>query len=181
MRTQNPTRFVYERCVAALESGTRGYAFASGMATTSAVLELLDSGDYVVAMDGPHGGSHRVFERVRRRSAGLDFSFIDLTDAAAFEAAITPKTRMAWIEAKTIPMLKTVDIEVISTMARRRGLTLVADNTIASFASPRLQRPLQLGAGIALYSVTKYLNAHPEHGRWHRGGGGGRGFAVGHG
>ncbi len=158
-RTQNPTRFAYERCVAALEGGTRGYAFASGMAATSTVLELLDSGDHVVAMDDLYGGSYRLFERVRRRSAGLDFSFVDLTDVAAFEASITPKTRMVWIETPTNPMLKIVDIEAVSVVARRHGLLVVVDNT---FASPMLQRPLALGADIVVHSATKYLNGHSD-------------------
>src|SRR5690606_13064353 len=144
-RTQNPTRFAYERCVAALEGGVRGFAFASGMAATSTVLELLDSGDHVVAMDDLYGGSYRLFERVRRRSAGLDFSFVDLTDLAAFEAAITPRTRMVWIETPTNPMLKVVDIAAVAGVARRHGLLVVVDNT---FASPMLQRPLELGAHL---------------------------------
>ncbi|MCD7099176.1 cystathionine gamma-synthase [Stenotrophomonas sp. MMGLT7] len=158
-RTQNPTRFAYERCVAALEGGSRGYAFASGMAATSTVIELLDSGDHVVAMDDLYGGSFRLFERVRRRSAALDFSFVDLTDPAAFEAAITAKTRMVWIETPTNPMLKIVDIAAIAAIARRRGLIVVVDNT---FASPMLQRPLQLGADIVVHSATKYLNGHSD-------------------
>jgi len=158
-RTHNPTRFAYERCVAALEGGTRGYAFASGMAATSTVLELLDSGSHVIAMDDIYGGSYRLFERVRRRSAGLDFSFVDLTDAAAFEAAIRPDTRMVWIETPTNPMLKIVDIEAISRIARKRGLIVVVDNT---FATPILQRPLELGADIVVHSATKYLNGHSD-------------------
>jgi len=158
-RTHNPTRFAYERCVAALEGGSRGFAFASGMAATSTVLELLDSGDHVVAMDDLYGGSYRLFERVRRRSAGLDFSFADLTDLAAFEAAITPKTRMVWIETPTNPMLKIVDIAAVAEIARKRGLLVVVDNT---FASPVLQRPLQLGAHLAVHSATKYLNGHSD-------------------
>lgn len=158
-RTQNPTRFAYERCVAALEGGSRGYAFASGMAATSTVIELLDSGDHVVAMDDLYGGSFRLFERVRRRSAALDFSFVDLTDPAAFEAAITARTRMVWIETPTNPMLKIVDIAAVAAIARRRGLIVVVDNT---FASPMLQRPLQLGADIVVHSATKYLNGHSD-------------------
>lgn len=158
-RTQNPTRFAYERCVAALEGGTRGYAFASGMAATSTVLELLDTGDHVVAMDDLYGGSYRLFERVRRRSAGLDFSLVDLTDLAAFEAAITVKTRMVWIETPTNPMLKIVDIPAVVEVARRHGLLVVVDNT---FASPVLQRPLELGADIVVHSATKYLNGHSD-------------------
>jgi len=158
-RTHNPTRFAYERCVASLEGGTRGFAFASGMAATSTVIELLDSGDHVVAMDDLYGGSFRLFERVRRRSAALDFSFVDLTDVAAFEAAITPKTKMVWIETPTNPMLKIVDIAAIATVARRHGLIVVVDNT---FASPMLQRPLALGADIVVHSATKYLNGHSD-------------------
>ena len=158
-RTHNPTRFAYERCVATLEGGSRGYAFASGMAATSTVLELLDSGDHVIAMDDIYGGTYRLFERVRRRSAGLDFSFVDLTDAAAFEAAIRPETKMVWIETPTNPMLKIVDIEAVSAIARKRGLRVVVDNT---FASPILQRPLQLGADLVMHSATNYLNGHSD-------------------
>ncbi|WP_066093661.1 cystathionine gamma-synthase [Xanthomonas massiliensis] len=158
-RTQNPTRFAYERCVATLEGGSRGFAFASGMAATSTVVELLDSGDHVIAMDDLYGGSFRLFERVRRRSAGLDFSFVDLTDPAAFEAAIRPATKMVWIETPTNPMLKIVDIAAIAAIAHRHGLLVVVDNT---FASPMLQRPLQLGADIVVHSATKYLNGHSD-------------------
>ncbi|OAX54108.1 cystathionine gamma-synthase [Xanthomonas graminis] len=158
-RTHNPTRFAYERCVAALEGGSRGFAFASGMAATSTVMELLDSGSHVVAMDDLYGGSYRLFERVRRRTAALDFSFVDLTDPAAFSAAITSKTRMVWIETPTNPMLKIVDIAAIAAIARQHGLLVVVDNT---FASPMLQRPLELGADIVVHSATKYLNGHSD-------------------
>ncbi|WP_447896425.1 cystathionine gamma-synthase [Stenotrophomonas acidaminiphila] len=158
-RTHNPTRFAYERCVAALEGGSRGYAFASGMAATSTVIELLDAGSHVVAMDDIYGGSFRLFERVRRRTAALDFSFVDLADPGAVEAAITPLTKMVWIETPTNPMLKIVDIAAVATIARRHGLIVVVDNT---FASPMLQRPLQLGADIVVHSATKYLNGHSD-------------------
>ena len=158
-RTHNPTRFAYERCVAALEGGSRGFAFASGMAATSTVLELLDSGAHVVAMDDLYGGSYRLFERVRRRSAGLDFSFVDMTDLAALEAAITPKTRMLWVETPTNPMLKVVDLQAVCAIARRHGVLTVVDNT---FASPILQRPLEHGADLVLHSATKYLNGHSD-------------------
>ena len=158
-RSHNPTRFAYERCVAALEGGTRGYAFASGMAATSTVLELLDSGSHVIAMDDVYGGTYRLFERVRRRSAGLDFSWVDLSDAAAFEAAIRPDTRLVWIETPTNPLLKLVDVEQISSIARKHGLIVVVDNT---FASPILQRPLELGAHLVMHSATKYLNGHSD-------------------
>jgi cystathionine gamma-lyase len=158
-RTHNPTRFAWERCVAALEGGTRGFAFASGLAATSTILELLDSGDHVVAMDDLYGGSYRLFERVRRRSAGLDFSFVDLTDPAAFEAAITPKTKLVWVETPTNPLLKIVDLRAISAIARKHGVRMVVDNT---FASPILQRPLEHGADIVMHSATKYLNGHSD-------------------
>ena len=158
-RTHNPTRFAYERCVAALEGGSRGYAFASGMAASSTLLELLDSGSHVIAMDDIYGGTYRLFERVRRRTANLDFSFIDLTDLAAFEAAIRPETKMVWIETPTNPMLKIVDIEAVCAIARKHGLRVVVDNT---FASPILQRPLSLGADIVMHSATKYLNGHSD-------------------
>ena len=158
-RTHNPTRFAYERCVAGLEGGSRGFAFASGMAATATLLELLDSGDHVVAMDDLYGGSFRLFERVRRRSAGLDFSFVDMTDPAAFEAALTAKTKLVWIETPTNPLLKIVDIAAISAIARRHGALVVVDNT---FASPILQRPLEHGADIVMHSATKYLNGHSD-------------------
>jgi cystathionine gamma-lyase len=158
-RTHNPTRFAYERCVAALEGGSRGFAFASGMAATSTLLELLDTGDHVIAMDDIYGGTYRLFERVRKRSAGLDFSFVDLTDLSAFEAAIRPQTKLVWVETPTNPMLKIVDIEAVCAIARKRGLRVVVDNT---FASPILQRPLQLGADIVMHSATKYLNGHSD-------------------
>jgi cystathionine gamma-lyase len=158
-RSHNPTRFAYERCVAALEGGSRGFAFASGLAATSTILELLDAGSHVIAMDDVYGGTYRLFERVRRRSAGLDFSWIDLTDPAAFEAAIRPETRMVWIETPTNPLLKLVDIARIAEIARKRGLIVVVDNT---FCSPILQRPLELGAHIVMHSATKYLNGHSD-------------------
>ncbi|PZO61848.1 MAG: cystathionine gamma-synthase [Pseudoxanthomonas suwonensis] len=158
-RTHNPTRFAYERCVAALEGGSRGFAFASGMAATSTVLELLDSGDHVIATDDLYGGSYRLFERVRRRSARLDFSFVDLSDPQAFADAIRTGTRMVWIETPTNPLLKLVDIAAIAAIARQRGILVVVDNT---FASPILQRPLLLGADIVMHSATKYLNGHSD-------------------
>ena len=158
-RSHNPTRFAYERCVAALEGGTRGFAFASGLAATSTILEMLDSGSHVIAMDDVYGGTYRLFERVRRRSAGLDFSWVDLTDPAAFEAAIRPETKMVWIETPTNPLLKLVDIEKIASIARKRGLIVVVDNT---FCSPMIQRPLELGAHIVMHSATKYLNGHSD-------------------
>ena len=158
-RGHNPTRFAFEQCVADLESGGAGFAFASGMAAASTVLELLGPGDHVLAMDDLYGGTYRLFERVRRRSAGLDFSYVDLTDPAAVEAAIRPNTRMIWVESPTNPMLKLVDLEAVAAIGRRRGIITVADNT---FASPWVQRPLELGFDLVLHSVTKYLNGHSD-------------------
>ncbi len=158
-RTHNPTRFAYERCVAGLEGGSRGFAFASGLAASSTILELLDTGSHVICMDDVYGGTFRLFERVRRRTAGLDFSFVDLTDIAALEAAIRPNTRMLWVETPTNPMLKIVDLQAVSAVARKHGLLVVADNT---FASPILQRPLEHGADIVMHSATKYLNGHSD-------------------
>ena len=158
-RSHNPTRFAWERCVADLEGGSRGFAFASGLAATSTILELLDSGSHVICADDVYGGSYRLFERVRRRSAGLDFSFIDLADPAALDAAIRPETRMVWIETPTNPTLKLVDIAAVAERARKRGLLVVVDNT---FCSPMVQRPLELGAHMVMHSATKYLNGHSD-------------------
>ena len=158
-RTQNPTRMAWERCVADLEGGVAGFAFASGMAATATVLDLLDSGSHVIAMDDLYGGSYRLFERVRRRSAGLDFSFIDLNDASALKAALKPNTRMIWAETPTNPMLKLVDLKKISAFAKKHGLLLAVDNT---FCSPMVQRPIEFGADIVVHSATKYLNGHSD-------------------
>jgi len=158
-RTQNPTRGAYEACVADLEGGVAGFAFASGMAATATVLELLDSGDHVIAMDDLYGGSYRLFERVRRQSSGLRFDYIDMSDASLFEAAVRAETRMVWIETPTNPTLKIVDIAAIAEKARRHNLIVVVDNT---FASPMLQRPLELGAHVVVHSATKYLNGHSD-------------------
>ena len=158
-RSHNPTRFAYERCVAALEGGTRGFAFASGSAATATILDLLDSGSHVIAMDDVYGGTYRLFERVRRRSAGLDFSWVDLTNPKAFEAAIRPETKLVWIETPTNPLLKLVDIAQIAAIARKCGLIVVVDNT---FSSPILQRPLEHGAHLVMHSATKYLNGHSD-------------------
>lgn len=158
-RTQNPTRMAYERCVADLEGGKAGFAFASGLAAAATVLDLLDSGSHVIAMDDLYGGTYRLFERVRRRSAGLDFTFIDLNDAAALKAALKPNTRMIWAETPTNPMLKLVDLTKVGAFARKHGLILVVDNT---FSSPMLQRPLEHGAHLVLHSATKYLNGHSD-------------------
>src|SRR5690606_38110742 len=158
-RTINPTRGAWERCIADLESGVRGFAFASGMAATATLLELLDAGSHIVAMDDLYGGTFRLFERVRRRSANLDISFVDLADPAALEAAVRPQTRVIWIETPTNPLLKLVDIERVARFGRERGVLTVVDNT---FASPWVQRPLELGADIVMHSATKYLNGHSD-------------------
>jgi cystathionine gamma-lyase len=158
-RTQNPTRMAYERCVADLEGGAAGYAFASGLAAASTVLDLLDAGSHVIAMDDLYGGTYRLFEKVRRRSAGLDFTFIDLNDKQALKAAIKPNTRMIWAETPTNPMLKLVDLAMLGEFARKHGLILVVDNT---FCSPMLQRPIEHGAQLVLHSATKYLNGHSD-------------------
>src|SRR5690554_1651164 len=158
-RSQNPTRFAWERAVANLESGSKGLAFASGMAATSTVLELLDSGDHVVAMDDLYGGSFRLFNSVRNRSAGLKFSFVDLQNPEALKAALLPETRMVWVETPTNPMLRIVDIAAIAEITHAHGALLVVDNT---FASPMLQRPIEMGADIVVHSATKFLNGHSD-------------------
>ncbi|MGR4865500.1 trans-sulfuration enzyme family protein [Caulobacter sp. LARHSG274] len=158
-RSHNPTRFAFERCIADLESGTAGFAFASGLAAASTILEVLDSGAHVIASDDLYGGSFRLFDKVRRRSAGLEFSFVDMGDVAAIEAAIRPNTRMIWVETPTNPMLRLADLAAIAALAKARGLITVADNT---FASPFVQRPLELGFDIVMHSATKYLNGHSD-------------------
>jgi cystathionine gamma-lyase len=158
-RTQNPTRFAFERCIADLEGGSAAFAFASGMAAMATILELLDTGDEIVASDDLYGGAYRLFEGVRKRSAGLKTVFADLTDLTAVEAAITPRTRMIWVETPTNPTLKLVDLEAVAAIARRRGLIAVADNT---FATPFVQRPLESGFDIVVHSTTKYLNGHSD-------------------
>jgi cystathionine gamma-lyase len=158
-RTQNPTRQALERCMADLESGRFGFSFSSGMAATGTILELIDSGSHVVAMDDIYGGTTRLFERVRRRSAGLDFTFVDLTDPSALQQAVKDNTRMIWIESPSNPMLKIVDLRAVTSFAKDRGILVVADNT---FATPSLQRPLEFGCDIVMHSVTKFLNGHSD-------------------
>ena len=158
-RSHNPTRFAYERCVAALEGGRQGYAFASGLAGTATILDLLDSGSHVIAMDDVYGGTYRLFERVRRGSAGLDFSWIDLNDLDALAAAIKPNTRLLWIETPTNPTLKLVDLARTIAFAKQHGLWVAVDNT---FCSPAVQRPLEFGADLVMHSATKYLNGHSD-------------------
>ncbi|WP_309629114.1 cystathionine gamma-synthase [Brevundimonas sp.] len=158
-RGKNPTREAFEACIADLEGGVQGFGFASGMAATSTALELLDAGSHIVTGDDLYGGSWRLFERVRRRSMGLDFSYVDLSDVGAVEAAITPKTKMLWVETPTNPLMKLADIAALSQVAKAHGLLLVVDNT---FATPWSQQPLALGADIVMHSATKYLNGHSD-------------------
>ncbi len=158
-RGKNPTREAFEACIADLEGGTHGFGFASGMAATSTALELLDAGSHIVTGDDLYGGSWRLFERVRRRSMGLDFSYVDMSDLGAVEAAITDKTRMIWVETPTNPLIKLADIAALSKIAKARGLLLVVDNT---FATPFCQLPISLGADIVMHSATKYLNGHSD-------------------
>jgi cystathionine gamma-lyase len=158
-RSHNPTRWAYERCIAALESGTHGFSFASGMATTATVLELLDAGSHVVALDDLYGGTRRLFERVRRRSAGLRFTYIPFAHTEELEQALQPDTRMIWVESPSNPLLKLVDLEAVAAIARKRNLISVIDNT---FASPWVQRPLEFGFDLVVHSATKYLNGHSD-------------------
>ncbi len=158
-RSQNPTRNAYERCLADLESGGHGFAFASGMAAIATVLELLDAGSHILAMDDLYGGSFRLFDDVRRRSAALSFTFADLSDPVTLSAAIRPETRMIWVETPTNPMLTVVDLAAVARLTKDKRILLVVDNT---FASPYLQRPLEYGADIVVHSATKYLNGHSD-------------------
>jgi cystathionine gamma-lyase len=158
-RTKNPTRSAWERCIADLESGVRGFAFASGMAATSTLIELLDAGSHVVAMNDLYGGTFRLFERVRKRSANLNVTYADLSDTGVLGTVVRPETKMIWIETPTNPTLRLVDIAFAAEFARKRGILTVVDNT---FASPWVQRPLELGADIVVHSATKYLNGHSD-------------------
>jgi cystathionine gamma-lyase len=158
-RSHNPTRWAFERCVADLESGAQAYAFASGMAAIATVLELLPAGSHVVASDDLYGGTYRLFERVRRQSAALRFTFVDLSDTAAVHKAITSETKMLWVETPSNPLLKLADLPALAKLAQESSLIAVADNT---FASPFVQRPLELGFDIVVHSTTKYLNGHSD-------------------
>ena len=158
-RGKNPTREAFEACINDLEGGVQAFGFGSGMAATSTALELLDAGSHIVTGDDLYGGSWRLFERVRRRSMGLDFSYVDMADVAAVEAAITDRTRMLWVETPTNPMMKLADIAALSAVAKARGLLLVVDNT---FATPWSQQPIALGADVVMHSATKYLNGHSD-------------------
>jgi cystathionine gamma-lyase len=158
-RSHNPTRWTFERCVADLEGGVQAFAFASGLAAISTVLELLDSGAHVIASDDLYGGTFRLFERVRTRSAGTRFSFVDLANLVAVRAAIRPETKLLWVETPSNPLLKLADLAALARIAREHGLIAVADNT---FASPYVQRPLELGFDVVVHSTTKYLNGHSD-------------------
>ena len=158
-RSINPTRLAYEKCIADLESGSRGFAFASGLSAMATVLEVLDSGSHIIASDDLYGGTFRLFDRVRRRSANLDFTYVDLTDAKDVERAIKPNTRMVWIETPSNPLLKLIDLDAIAKIARKRKLISVSDNT---FATPWIQRPIESGFDIVVHSATKYLNGHSD-------------------
>jgi cystathionine gamma-lyase len=158
-RTRNPTRDALQAALANLEGGAAAFAFASGMAATATLLELLDAGSHIIAMHDLYGGSYRLFENVRRRSAGLEVSFVDLSDSAALEAALRPNTRLVWVETPTNPLLKLVDLTAVARSAHQRGLIAVCDNT---FATPFMQRPLEHGFDIVVHSTTKYLNGHSD-------------------
>jgi cystathionine gamma-lyase len=158
-RSHNPTRWALERCVADLEGGAQAFAFASGLAAIATTLELADAGAHIIAGDDMYGGSYRLFERVRKRSAGLQFSYVDFTNPENLLGALRPDTRMVWVETPTNPMLKLADLQAIGKICRTRGIIAVADNT---FASPRVQRPLESGFDIVVHSTTKYLNGHSD-------------------
>jgi cystathionine beta-lyase/cystathionine gamma-synthase len=158
-RTKNPTRSAYEKCVADLESGKQGYAFASGMAAIATILEVLKPGDHIIAMDDLYGGTYRLLEGVRKRSAGLKVSFVDLSDTSLIQAVIRPETKMIWAETPTNPMLKLVNLSDVAAIAKKNKLISVLDNT---FATPIIQRPLEHGFDIVVHSATKYLNGHSD-------------------
>jgi cystathionine gamma-lyase len=158
-RTQNPTRMAFERCIADLEGGSRGLAFASGLAAISTTLDCLDHASHIIAVDDLYGGSRRLFERVRKRSAGHDITYLDLADAGVIEAEIRPNTRLIWIETPTNPLLKLVDLERVAAIAKKHGIWAAADNT---FASPYVQNPLEYGFDLVVHSTTKYLNGHSD-------------------
>ena len=157
-RTQNPTRSALEACIAALEDGQYGLAFASGMAAETAILSLLSAGDHIVSCDDLYGGTYRIFERVMRRY-NVDTSYVPVGDIAAYEKAIQPNTKMIWLETPTNPLLRLVDIAAVAKIAHKHDLLVVVDNT---FASPYFQQPLNLGADIIIHSTTKYINGHSD-------------------
>jgi cystathionine gamma-lyase len=158
-RTRNPTRDALQAALANLENGTAAFAFASGMAASATIVELLEANSHIVASQDLYGGSYRLFEKIRKRTAGLEVSFVDLAQPAGFEAAIRPNTRMVWMESPTNPMLNLIDLAAVAQLARKRGILSVCDNT---FATPYIQRPLELGVDIVMHSATKYLNGHSD-------------------
>lgn len=162
-RSHNPTRWAWERNVADLEGanvgGAAAFAFASGLAAIATVLELVPAGSHVISGDDVYGGTFRLFDKVRRESAGHRFSYVDLTDLQNLRAAITPATRLIWVETPTNPLLKLADLQAIAAVAREHGILTACDNT---FASPYNQRPLELGFDIVVHSATKYLNGHSD-------------------
>jgi cystathionine gamma-lyase len=158
-RSQNPTRHAFERCITDLEGGTHGFAFSSGLAASATVLELLDAGSHIVAVDDLYGGSWRLFERVRKRTMGLEVTYADPNVPGELERAVRPETKMIWIETPTNPLLKITDLAAVAKLAAERHILTVVDNT---FASPFVQRPLEFGVDIVLHSVTKYINGHSD-------------------
>jgi cystathionine beta-lyase/cystathionine gamma-synthase len=158
-RTKNPTRSAYEACIANLESGCQGFAFASGMAAINTVIDLLDAGDHVIAMDDLYGGSYRLFDKVKRRCSNLSFSFVDMQNLHNLEKVLQKNTRMLWLETPSNPMLKIADLRKIAAFAQHHKLIAVVDNT---FASPWIHRPIELGFDIVVHSATKYLNGHSD-------------------
>ena len=158
-RTSNPTRKALEDCIASLENGDQGFAFASGMAATSTILELLDSGDHVIASDDLYGGTYRLMEDVRKRTSSLDFSFVDFSKTSNILDAIKPNTKMLWLETPSNPLLKITDLEEVSSIMENKNIIKVCDNT---FSSPRIQQPLDFGFDIVMHSATKYIGGHSD-------------------
>ena len=158
-RTSNPTRKALEICMTDLEEGGQGFAFSSGMAATATVLELLDTGDHIISMDDLYGGTYRLFENVRKRSSGLEFSYSNLSSLEGLESLLKPNSRMIWVESPSNPLLKIVDLERVSAFAKKHNLISVCDNT---FCSSYVQKPLNLGFDVVLHSATKYLNGHSD-------------------
>ena len=158
-RTSNPTRKALEDCIASLENGDQGFAFASGMAATSTILELLDAGDHVIASDDLYGGTYRLMEDVRKRTSSLDFSFVDFSKTSNILDAIKPNTKMLWLETPSNPLLKITDLEEVSSVIDQKNIIKVCDNT---FSSPRIQQPLDFGFDIVMHSATKYIGGHSD-------------------
>jgi len=158
-RSENPTRMAFERCLAELEGGKLGLAFSSGLSAISAVLDHLDAGAHIISMDDLYGGTFRLFNRIKTRTSNLSFSHVDMSDLSALEAAITPETKIIWVESPSNPLLKIGDLKAIANLAKQHGLITVCDNT---FATPYNQRPLEFGFDIVMHSTTKYINGHSD-------------------